>query len=282
MTPVNPPYCLQAAADKHPAQLFRQAISTLLNPNGGLVAAGGLAISQKATPNMSVEILGGTPAEGGCWIAGTSSPGTQGLYYCLNNATYNLAIAAAGASNPRVDTIIARVKDEAYEGSANEWVLEAVKGAEESGVTLANRKGVGAVPASSLVLGYVLVPAKATTIVTADIENTAATVGPALAAATPTFTTPKSVTHANLEAGILVSNTHTAIVQLRAVSESTKFMALYAEVGGVNVAFVRVPPVFESYSEVTLSFPVPAGVKFYVPNIAATNVASFLWTALLL
>ncbi|MHB8235430.1 MAG: hypothetical protein ACYDHT_12340 [Solirubrobacteraceae bacterium] len=106
-------------------------------------------------------------------MPGTTSPGVQGLYYCWNSATFNRTITAAGATNPRVDTIVARVKDEAYAGAANEWVIEAVKGAEEAGATLANRKGVAAVPASSLVLAYVLVPANATSIVTADIENVA-------------------------------------------------------------------------------------------------------------
>lgn len=213
MAEVNPPYCLQAEASLHPAQLFRQAISTLISAAGGLVSAGALAISQKATPNMSVEILGGKPTEGSVWVPGTTSAGIQGLYYCYNSATRNLAIEASGATNPRVDTIIARVYDQQYAGAQNEWKLESIKGAEEAGVTLANLKGIGVVPASSFVLGYVLVPAKATTIVTADIANVGAPMK--LAALTATTTgayASVNFTKVEAEAGFVLSATRPVFV----------------------------------------------------------------------
>ena len=173
MAPVNPPLALQANASKHPAQLFRQALSSLINAAGGLVAAGGLALSQKSTgAEMFVIVKGGNPNEGACWVPGSVSPVTQGLYYCWNSANYEVPIVASGA-NPRVDTIVARVKDEQYEGAENEWLLEAVKGTEDPAATLANKKGIAALPKNALVIGYVLVPKSATGIVTADIENVA-------------------------------------------------------------------------------------------------------------
>jgi hypothetical protein len=173
MALVNPPFCLQAATAKHSAQLFRQAISSLINPAGGLLSETALTVEQNATPNMSVEITGGKPSEGGAWVPGTSATGTQGLYYCWNSANFNQPIEASGAANPRVDTVVLQIFDEQYAGAKNECEFEVLKGKEETGVTLSNRKGAAAVPASCLILAYVLVPAKATTIVTADIENVA-------------------------------------------------------------------------------------------------------------
>lgn len=155
------------------AQLVRAAFGSLISSAGGTIAAGGLACAQKGTPNMSVIVAGGTAAEGAAWLPGTTTS-SQGSYFCWNSANYEQAIAASGATNPRVDTVIARVYDNSVDSSGKtEWTTEIVKGAEETGCTLANLKGIGAVPASSLVLAYVLVPAKATSILTADIANVA-------------------------------------------------------------------------------------------------------------
>jgi hypothetical protein len=157
---------------------IRLAFSSLIGSAGGIQAVGGLSLSQKGTPNMSVIVNGGTPAEGALWVPGSVTP-SQGTYFCWNDADYEQTIETAGASNPRIDTIIARVYDADYTGgSEKKWTIEALKGKEESGVTLAAKKSSpAAVPASSYVLGYVLVSAKATTVVTADIENVATRFG---------------------------------------------------------------------------------------------------------
>lgn len=154
------------------AQVIRQQIGSLIGAAGGLVAAGGLEGTQKGTPSMAVLIKGGTPAEGGLWIPGYTT--TTGPTYFQNTATYEQVIEAAGASNPRVDTIVARIYDTSLDSSGkHEPVFQALRGAEETGVTLANKKGAAAVPKNCVVLMYVLVPAKASSIVTADIENVA-------------------------------------------------------------------------------------------------------------
>jgi hypothetical protein len=132
-----------------------------------------MEVKQKGTPDMHVLIAGGTVAEGGAWVPGTVTT-TQGPFFAYNNANVELAIVAAGATNPRVDTIIVRVYDDATDSTGkSESKFESLKGAEEPGCTLENLKGVAAVPKSSLVLGYVLVEAKVTSIVTAKILNVA-------------------------------------------------------------------------------------------------------------
>jgi hypothetical protein len=91
---------------------------------------------------------------------------TQGVYYCYNDYSsgqVNLAIAAANASNPRLDVVIAEVQDAAYSGGSNDWALAVVTG------TAASSPTVPSLPASCIVLAYVWVPANATNIVSADI-----------------------------------------------------------------------------------------------------------------
>jgi hypothetical protein len=159
---------------KSDAKVIRNALGALIASAGGLVAAGGLELTQKGTPNMSVQIKGGIPAEGGLFIPGYTA--ATGPYFFHNTATYEQVIEAAGASNPRVDTIVARMYDTAVDSSGkHEPVFQALRGAEEPGVKLEGNKskGLAVVPKNCYVLGYVLVPAKAASIVTADIENVA-------------------------------------------------------------------------------------------------------------
>lgn len=171
MTPVQPPFVLQNAS--HGAELFRQALNSLIGFGGGVERPGALLVSPHEAPNMSVNVLGGTPQQGGIWIPGTSVPSIQGMYYCYNDASFNIVIGPADPANPRIDRVVAVVKDEAVAGAGNEWTLEALAGTPEAGATLENLKGIHAAPASSLDLAYVLVPAKAVSITAEDIKNVA-------------------------------------------------------------------------------------------------------------
>jgi hypothetical protein len=155
---------------KSDAEVIRQAFGSLIESTGGLVATGSLEITQFGTPRMAVQIAGGGPAEGGLWVPGYTA--STGPVYFQNSATYEQVIEAAGASNPRIDTIVARIYDTSLDSSGkHEPALEALRGNEETGVTLSNKKGAAAVPNGCYVRGYILVPAKASSIVTADIEN---------------------------------------------------------------------------------------------------------------
>lgn len=164
MTANSPPYALQAGS--HSAQLFRQAISTLLAAQGGVVGASDYAVTQNGTPNMSVNIAGGAPGSGGgIWVPGTTSIGVQGLYYGYNDATVNLAVAASNPTNPRIDTPIAQVQDAAYAGATNSFSLAMVTG------TAAASPVAPSLPASSLPLANLAIAANATTVVNANITD---------------------------------------------------------------------------------------------------------------
>ena len=163
MAAQNPPYSMQTGA--HGAELFRRAVGSVLNTAGGVVALGDLAVTANSPAAMNVLV-----ASGSIWIPGTTNT-AQGMYHCFNDASVTLSIAAASATNPRIDTIVAQVEDAAYAGATNAWKLAVVTGTATVGATLANLTGAGAVPASSLVLAYVLVAANATTIVAGAVQD---------------------------------------------------------------------------------------------------------------
>jgi microcystin-dependent protein len=153
-------------------EVMRRAFGILFTAGGGIVTPGDLTVAQQSTPNMSVQI-----GIGQILVPGSTTP-TQGLYYSRNGAALTQAINAANATNPRVDTILAQVQDLAYAGGAKDLDKGYVPGAPTPGVTVppttaaaAAAAGAGAVPVSSAVLAYVLVPAAASSIVTADIAN---------------------------------------------------------------------------------------------------------------
>jgi len=174
------PYALQGSS--HSAQLFREAIASLLGPAGGVLSPGDLAVAQLGTPSMAVQVGAGRLWTPGSNLA-TINPGgggyqPQGMYFTENDASVTLPISAANATNPRIDTVIVQIQDAQYGGSTNGAQLAVLTGTPTGGTALAGSgalAGVGAVPANSTVLGYVLVPANATSILTADILNTAGT-----------------------------------------------------------------------------------------------------------
>lgn len=170
----NPPAYMQTGS--HSAQLFRQALSTLIGSGGGVMSASGLNILQTGGGSMNVTITGGVPG-GQVWVPGTTTAGVQGLYYCYNDASVTLSISASNPTNNRIDTIVAQVQDAAYAGSTNAWQLAVVTGTPTAGANLTNLNGKGTVPASSYVVGYVEVDANVTSIVTAKIKYVATVAG---------------------------------------------------------------------------------------------------------
>jgi len=168
----TPPFSLQAS--NYSAEVTRRAIYALLARGGtigsvvgGLVGAGDMLIT--AGSGMQVLVA---PGEG---IIPGSTSATQSGYYGRVSSSTALAIAASDPTNPRVDRVVALVKDAAYTGTENLFTVAVLTGTPTSGATLGNREthGYPAAPASSLTLGPVLVPAKASSIVSGDIENVA-------------------------------------------------------------------------------------------------------------
>jgi hypothetical protein len=162
-------------AGSHPAEETRLMIGGMLgmpptsfaggaaasNPAHGIVTATDLAVTQNGTPNMSVNV-----AAGGCFIRGTASL-NQGAYHLWNDATVNLAISAADATNPRRDLVIAVVRDAAYSGASNDARLIVVTGTPAAAPvdpSLASNP-------NALVLARITVAAGDTAINTADITD---------------------------------------------------------------------------------------------------------------
>lgn len=134
-------------------EVVRRAVGSVLNPAGGIISPGDFTVAQQATPNMSVAVSAGQ-----IWVPGTSSA-SQGMYYARNGAAVTLAIAASSPSYPRLDQVIAQAQDAAYAGTSKDVQLAVVTGTPTAGASLTNLVGLGALPASSLLLAYVLVPA---------------------------------------------------------------------------------------------------------------------------
>ena len=173
----SPPWATQAgsfgAEQTRRAVFAAYARTAANNPGiiaGGLLSTADLQLSAPAS-GMSVNVSAGE-----CIIGG-SEGGAQGGYYARATSQTNLSISASNPTNPRIDTVCATSADGAYTiptgGTSGQWTLQVVTGTPTAGATLSNLNGAATLPLSSLLLGYVLVPANATNIVTADIANVA-------------------------------------------------------------------------------------------------------------
>lgn len=111
----------------------------------GILSADALAVTSSGSSNSSVSVAAGMAS-----VRGTNS-GQLGCYLCANDAAVTLALTVRSASLARTDLIVAEVRDATYSGASNDWQLRAVTGT--------NGGGVPAVPASSLVLAQIAVPA---------------------------------------------------------------------------------------------------------------------------
>jgi len=169
------------------AEQTRRAISSLLlrgssigSISGGVVGAGDMAITPPGS-GMSINI-----APGECWVPGTAA--TQGGYYSRVASTSNLAIAASDPANPRIDRVSAIVTDSAYFGATNTFAVAVETGTPTAGANLANLLGAPGFPDNSVTLGWVLVPAGASSIVSGDISNIATCVTAGISPLSPITT----------------------------------------------------------------------------------------------
>ena len=133
MTALQPPAFMQARSD-HSAEVLRKAILTMFGSHavgGGFTTRGGVQpehgnrmnVTQTGSPSMAVIVKQGT-----CVIQGTES-GNQGVYVCHNDADVTLTVPTApGPGQSRIDIVQARVRDAAYSGGNNDWVLEVKAG----------------------------------------------------------------------------------------------------------------------------------------------------------
>lgn len=153
-------------------------------PGAGVAGYEDFRVMQRqAGANLSVDI--GKTAVGAmrAWIRG-STRGQQGLYIAENIdytaptvdtylAQLNEAgFSAADPTNPRIDRVVLRVLDQQHDGGGSNLLQSTIiTGTPTGGTTLDTLAGAAAVPASSLLLADVLIPAAATTVVTANIQD---------------------------------------------------------------------------------------------------------------
>lgn len=199
---------------RHFVDLAPQA-APLLSAGGGhgVVGATDLAVSQNGTPNMTVQVAAGV-----AFIRGTQQA-NQGVYLGGNDAAYSVAIAAANATNPRKDLIVARITDTDYGAGASALVIEAVTG------TAAGSPAEPTPPENSLVLALVDVPANDTAIGNAQITdrrtraNGLGGILPCLSTTRPNPATAGMVIY-ELDTGILALHNGTTWIRLTG-SEAT-------------------------------------------------------------
>ena len=152
----TPPSWLQNGS--HPAENDRLTTQALWATTG-IIAPSSLAVTQNSPANMSVNVASGWAA-----IVGTIQP-NMGTYVAYNDATVNLAIAAANPTNPRIDVVCVTVNDSYYTGVADNVVLQVITG------TPASSPVIPTLPANSIALANIAVGAGALSITTANISD---------------------------------------------------------------------------------------------------------------
>lgn len=151
------PMDLQALC--YSAEEDRQALADLVCGEGVVDKQGGdLLVASSGSTNHSI-----TVAAGSAYIENNLNTGETEMYRVLNDAMTDppLQLAAGGGGNPRVDTIIATVRDNQYGGGSDDWFLSVLAGTPNASAALTDAgiaASAAAVPDNSLVLGYVRVP----------------------------------------------------------------------------------------------------------------------------
>lgn len=155
MAEINPPFV--DSTDNNTAEEFRLMLQTVTQGLTGVIGAADFQVTQHGTPNMSVDV-----AKGKALIGGTEGA-TQGTYHVVSNGTKNLTVPASDVTHPTNSLIIARVQDSQYSGVTDAWSLQCITGTPGGGDP--------ALPANSLTLARVIVPAGATSVLTANIQD---------------------------------------------------------------------------------------------------------------
>ena len=151
----------------------RELRTAFMGKQAGVWDAGDLAVGPGT--GLAIEVAAGVG-----FVQGTSVT-DQGLYRIRNDATKSSAafsgggIPANNSGQPRIDQVIARVRDHTHDSSGlRDWTLFVAVGVGTSGATLDNRSGAisnAALGNNWLRLADVLVPAGATSILSANIRD---------------------------------------------------------------------------------------------------------------
>lgn len=156
MALIQPPMWLQQGT--YSARHDRLVTRALIN-NGGAIGTG-LSVAQ-TTPSASMAV---TISEGSGYIEDNIST-LQGTYTFVNDASVTVSLDPSNATNPRIDRIVARIYDATISGTENLVAFERVTG------TPASSPAAPALPASSIELARVTVPAGAVSVTNANIST---------------------------------------------------------------------------------------------------------------
>jgi hypothetical protein len=144
----------------------------LMFQHGGAIQAGVWAdtdfkvVQRAAGANMSVDV------GAGYGLVNANDPGNLGLYHVQNDATMNVVVTTANATNPRLDQVYVLVNDTTHGGDGSDTPQLLVSaGTATAGATLDNRTGAATLPNGSLRIADVLVPAASSSVVTANIRD---------------------------------------------------------------------------------------------------------------
>lgn len=152
----TPPSWLQNGS--HPAENDRLTMQGIIATTGTYTPAS-LAVTQSASPGMSVQVAAGWGA-----IVGNYTT-NMGVYNLYNDAANTLSVTTANPSNPRIDLVCVTVSDAYYTGVSNTVQFQIVAG------TPAAVPVVPTTPVMSLPLASIAVAAGATSITNANITD---------------------------------------------------------------------------------------------------------------
>lgn len=161
MTLQTPPSWLQAGS--YPAQ-YDRIIQQALYASTGIIGSSSLAVTANSPAGMSVRVASGWAA-----IIGTTQS-DMGCYTFYNDATVTQTITTADPTNPRIDLVVATVRDAYYSGAYNDVIFQVIAG------TPAGSPVAPSLPDNSISLAEVYVGAAVTQINTGDINDTRAIV----------------------------------------------------------------------------------------------------------
>lgn len=152
----TPPSWLQNGS--HPAENDRLTTQALWKTTG-VINSTDLAVTQSASPGMSVQVAAGWGA-----IVGTTQA-NMGTYVSYNDAAATLTVTTASGSNPRIDIVVVQVNDAYYTGSLNSVSFSIIAG------TPAVSPVAPTQPANSLLLATIAVGTGVTQILNANITD---------------------------------------------------------------------------------------------------------------
>lgn len=157
MTAQNPPVWMQTKS--HPAENVRRWLQAAMWSSSGVLGTTDMAVSVSTALTVSI-------ADGRALITGTENT-YQGTYFVENRGAATVTLTGANATNPRIDLVVARIRDSLYSGSSvnDGFTIEAVAG------TAAATPTVPATPANSLVLAQVRVNASVTSLTAGNITD---------------------------------------------------------------------------------------------------------------